>query len=247
MNNNNSKQSKLTTFGECIIFGILSFVVGSVVTYRTLAGDDLLGLMGAFIGVIGAYVGFYLGVRKENQKEELKEKKEIEHKKMMLYTMLEFSVMQSRVPYIKLKEYYRNQYNKDHTMINFEIERKFKLTGDFIVDFEIMMQVYPCTETRVFDDFIQTINNFLFNKINEYQIAKKAIYIENWYEYIDCISEVQEQNAVLVWIGLIKNSDININSHQFVANRNNIKSIVDKNYPKVAKIRHQMEREGRDS
>ncbi|GAA0093441.1 hypothetical protein UT300009_34720 [Paraclostridium bifermentans] len=247
MKNSSSQQFKLTTFWGCIIFGAVSFIIGGVVTYRTLVGDDFLGLIGAIIGVLGAYGGFCLGVSREKQKEELKEKKELEHKKMMLYTMLEFSVMQSRVSYIEFKKYYREQYNQDRNMINSEIERKFELTGDFIEDFGIMLRVYPCKETRVFDDFIERISNVLFDKMNEYQIAKKVVYIENWYEYIDCIPEINDQNTVLVWIGIIKNSDISINPYQFIANRSVIKAIVDKNYPKVAKMRHEMERQGTDS
>lgn len=50
MKNKSSQQFKLTTFWRCIIFGGVSFIIGGVVTYRTLVGDDFLGLMGAIIG-----------------------------------------------------------------------------------------------------------------------------------------------------------------------------------------------------
>lgn len=50
MKNNSSQQFKLTTFWGCIIFGEVSFIIGGVATYRTLVGDDFLGLMGAIIG-----------------------------------------------------------------------------------------------------------------------------------------------------------------------------------------------------
>ena len=50
MKNNSSQQFKLTTFWGCIIFGAVSFIIGGVATYRTLVGDDFLGLMGAIIG-----------------------------------------------------------------------------------------------------------------------------------------------------------------------------------------------------
>lgn len=246
MKNNISQQFNITTFWRCIIFGAISFIIGGAVTYGVLAGNDILGLIGAVIGVFGTYIGFRLGVSREKEKEELKDEKELEHKKMMLYTMLEFSVMQSRVSYIEFKKYYKEQYNQDRHMINFEIERKFELTGDFINDFKIMSRV-KSGEKKLFDDFIERTSDVLFDRMNKYQIAKKAVYIENWYEYIDCIPEINDQNTVLVWIGIIKNSDISINPYQFIANRNDIKAIVDKNYPKVAKMRHEMERQGIDS
>lgn len=54
--NSNNNQLKVSNIKYFIIWSVISFIIGSIVTYRVLVGDDLLSFIGTILGVFGAYI-----------------------------------------------------------------------------------------------------------------------------------------------------------------------------------------------
>lgn len=217
-----------------ISIGISGWKKGNITEANLLMAT--VSFISPFIAFTGAYAIFEFGQNKsdrENKEKENKEKlakkeqyeKDIEHKKHMLFTMLEYSYTQTRIPSQNIKKVYREHYK--------HLTDKLKLNGDIMDDFTYMLRVKPCQSTEDFDGFLEWVSEQLTKDMNKKQIAKRVIYIENWYDYLDCVPNLDDINSIVFWITMLKSSDSSIDVHQFLSNRSNIDTLIRKYYPKV--------------
>ncbi|MGL5693732.1 MAG: hypothetical protein ACRCXA_06630 [Peptostreptococcaceae bacterium] len=194
--------------------------------------SGFMGFLGSLFGVLGAFYIYRLQERKEDKLKKDKQLKELEHKKKMLYTLLEFSYIQTRLSTKYAEEIYKNKYRE---MMSSEcsLKDKYNLSGNLILDFKRMLSVKPCTDTETFDNLFEWISIELSKYMSKKQVAKRAIYIDNWYDYLDCISDYDDINSIVFWITIIKESESNIEVSQLISNRENIDSLIKKYYPEV--------------
>lgn len=196
-----------------------------------------------FIAFSGAYLIFEFGQKKsdkENKKKEEYEKRKKkeeydklqEHKKNMIYTMLEYSLLQTKIPSTEINDYYIDNYN-ELQVDNQLLANKYSLTGNFIEDFTIILKSKSSVDMEEFINFSYKLDEKLLEIFNEYKTFKKVIYIDNWYDYLDCIPNAEEVYTITLWINMIKNSDTTIDVNVFLRNRIIIDSIIKKNYPRV--------------
>lgn len=226
-----------------IAFGEGSIKLGEGITVANVL-STIASFTAPFIAFSGAYSIFEFGQKKAEQEKkanegkektekETKENKELEHKKNMLYTMLEYSILQTRIPTREIEEFYLERYQNINT--NVSLAQKYRLTGNFTKDYKIMMSVKDTNDYEAFMNTIKQYDNILEDKLNKHKVSNRTIYIENWYEYLDCVQNVEEVHEIILWINILKNPDWNVDSYinLFLANRENMDKIIRKNYPKV--------------
>lgn len=246
-----------------VVIGIISLIFFYwMKLFLELDSNDRLPILTSFfspiLGFSGTYLIFHLTSKKEKkkaiaefEKEKLKlqseskkeeqkrqqelmkqeeEKKDkLEHKKNMLYSMLEYSVIHTRILTKEIEQWYKNNYK------NINFSKEYNLTGNLKDDFETMILVKSKTDCGLFMDFSFQMDNIFRKKVNQYKIANNVIYINNWYDYLDCVPTVKDVQSITLWINLIKNSDMRTEgyTYKFLVNRDNINKIIQDNYPKA--------------
>lgn len=217
------------------------FLIGSFLRgYKILGADNVIsivttifsgfmGFIGSLLGVLGAFYIYRLQIKNENEKKKDEEYKQKEHKKMILYTLLEFTYLQTRISYKDIISLYKNTYKDAYK----DLVIKYNLSGDFKYDYYSMLKVKQSEDTQKFDEYIDKLSEKLRNNMIGMNISDKVIYIENWYDYLDCIDDLKDLNLVRIWITMLKNSDKRISSYHFIANRDEINKLIKKNYPRV--------------
>ena len=185
--------------------------IDNFISITTSVFGGIMGFIGSSLGVLGAFYIYKLQSNDEKQIKINQEVKQKQHKEMMLYTLLDFT--------------YEDSYK--------ELVCKYNLSGDFKKDFDRMLFVKPCEDTERFDYHIDKISEELVYYMRKNNISDRVVYMENWYEFIDCIDDLEDLNTVIFWITMLKNSDKNININSFISNRENIGSLIEKRYPRV--------------
>ncbi|GAA0866619.1 hypothetical protein [Paraclostridium tenue] len=213
-------------------------VAGYIISFGTNITDanklsTIASFTAPFIAFSGAYLIFEFGQKKADREKEIDNDKKLEHKKKMLFTLLEFSYIQTRIPSENIKQVYKDDYKKIPCEGKGFAVNKYKLTGEIMTDFDKMLRVKPCKDTEYFDDFLDWVSDKLVEDMKDTNIYKRVIYIENWYDYLDCIDNAEDINSIVFWITMIKSSNNSIKVYQFLSNRDNIDSLIKKYYPKV--------------
>ncbi|SFJ12327.1 hypothetical protein SAMN02910355_1130 [Terrisporobacter glycolicus] len=146
--------------------------------------------------------------------------------------MLEYSILQTRVSVVEIQKYYRAHYNNDNISPFIE---KYNLTGEFLKDFRIMAKVKSGEDCGIFMNYVKQIDIEFSNIIDKHKISNRVIYIENWYDYLDCVSSTKDVQQITLWINLVKNSDMEIEAYtqKFLSNRIEVHEIIKRSYPKV--------------
>lgn len=207
----------------------------------------IVSFISPFIAFTGAYTLSEINhnksekLRIENEKKEKLEKqekikKEIEHKKNMLFTMLEYTIYQTRIATKEIEEYYQDNYKSLNIGNSIFLHEKYGLTGSFKDDFRKMMFVESANDCGIFMRYCrETIDERFFRIVEINKISERLIYIEDWYNYLDCVPKIEDVQGITFWINLIKYNGIGINTYtyMFIVNRYNIDSIIKKYYPKA--------------
>lgn len=215
-----------------LLRGVNIVGIDNTILIVTSIFSGCMGFIGSLVGVLGAFYIFRLEVKKDENKKLDEKSEQMEHKKKMLYTLLEFSYLQTRISSEFAKQIYKDSYTKIPCKDN-SIVQKYKLSGEIMDDFKKMLMVKPCNDTENFDAFIGWINGELSEQMKESNICKRVIYIENWYDYLDCVPNLDDINAIVFWITMLKSSDTTIDAIQFISNRENIDRIIRKYYQRA--------------
>lgn len=213
-------------------------LAGYIISFGTNITDanilsSIVSFTAPFIAFSGAYLIFEFGQKKTDREKKIESDKKLEYKKMMLFTLLEFTYIQTRIPSQNIKKVYKDDYKKIPCEGNGYAVDKYKLTGELMTDFNKMLRVKPCEDTEYFDAFLDWVSDKLVEDMKDTNIYKRVIYIENWYDYLDCVEDIDDINSIVFWITMIKSSDNSIKVYQFLSNRDNIDSLIRKYYPKV--------------
>lgn len=203
--------------------------IDNFISITTSVFGGIAGFIGSLLGVLGAFYIYRLQSNDEKQIKINQEVKQKQHKEMMLYTLLDFTYLQTRTSYNHIIESYKNTYEDSYK----ELVCKYNLSGDLKKDFDRMLFVKPCEDTERFDYHINKISEELVNYMRKKNISDRVVYMENWYEFIDCIDDLEDLNTVIFWITMLKNSDKNIDVNSFISNRESIGSLIEKRYPRV--------------
>lgn len=217
-----------------VMVGVAGYIIsfGAHITDVNIL-SSIVSFTSPFIAFSGAYLIFEFGQKKTDREKKIESDKKLEYKKMMLFTLLEFSYMQTRIPSQNIKAVYKDDYKKIPCEGEEYAVDKYGLTGELMTDFDKMLRVKPCKDTEYFDDFLDWVSDKLIEDMKETHIYKRVIYIENWYDYLDCVENLDDINSIVFWITMIKSSDNSIKVWQFLSNRDTIDSLIRKYYPKV--------------
>lgn len=249
-------QDKTIGFEDIIVpFIIIFLVFAATILVKSWNGKDItdgqvlttiVSFVSPFIAFIGAYtlaeVNYSRSEKQREKKEEssLKEKEEInnqrlEHKRNMLYTMLEFSLLQTRIVSKEIEKFYRENYKKIHASDDIPMVLKYNLTGNFTTDYLKMSMVENTEDYYEFINYVEELDNTFINMLNEQKISDRVIYIKNWYDYLDCVQSVKDVQKITHWINLINHTYITGTSYtyMFLANRYRIDDIIKREYPMV--------------
>lgn len=248
-------QDKTIGFEDVIVpFIIIFLVFAATILVKSWNGKDItdgqvltaiVSFVSPFIAFIGAYtlaeVNYSRSEKQREKKEEssFKEKKEInnkklEHKRNMLYTMLEFSLLQTRIATKKIEKLYRENYKKIHVS-DISMASKYNLTGNFTTDYLKMIMVKNTDDFQGFINYTKELDNTFISMLNEQKISDKVIYIKNWYDYLDCVQSVKDVQSITHWINLVNHAYITETSYayMFLTNRHRIDDIIKREYPMV--------------
>ena len=259
-------QDKTIGFKDVIIpFIIIFLVIAVTILIKSWNGKDItdgqvltaiVSFVSPFIAFIGAYtlaeVNYSRSEKQREKKEELslKEKQEInnqklEHKKNMLYTMLEFSLLQTRIVSKEIEKFYRENYEKIYVS-DISIASKYNIIGNFTTDYLKMIMVKNIDDYHGFINYIKELDNTFINMLNEQKISDKVIYIKNWYDYLDCVQSVKDVQKITHWINLVNHAYMTETSYtyMFLTNRHRIDDIIKREYPIVVDegLRSQMKK-----
>ena len=191
-------QDKTIGFEDVIVpFIIIFLVFAATILVKSWNGKDItdgqvltaiVSFVSPFIAFIGAYtlaeVNYSRSEKQREKKEEssFKEKKEInnkklEHKRNMLYTMLEFSLLQTRIATKKIEKLYRENYKKIHVS-DISMASKYNLTGNFTTDYLKMIMVKNTDDFQGFINYTKELDNTFISMLNEQKYLTKLFILK---------------------------------------------------------------------
>lgn len=206
-------------------------------------------ILGGYLGCVTAYVTFKCQKELDKEKRQEAIKKEIESKKFMLFSLLDFTIVNTEKLYILLNEDYFgiltsmsqsgidiSRMLKNSSSNNYDIEGgiNYDLEDDII---DICKSEYRYQEVH---NLISLLNESLERRLYQQDI-RRLIYDNKWTEYIDCIEGISNDNSVkymqriIGWINLLSSNLANADSIDFVLRRKGIKILIDELAPEIKK------------
>lgn len=225
----------LTMFILCMIG-----IAGYIIAFGTNISDanilsTIASFTAPFIAFSGAYLIFEFGQKKTDREKKLENDKKIDHKKQMLFTMLEYSIVQTRIATKEIEKQYKNYYEGLNIGHDVFLHKKYNLTGKFKDDFEKMALVKSAEDCKTYMNFCSQLDGIFVNILDKHKISDRVIYIKDWYNYLDCVSNLEDLNTIILWINILNYSEMGVNcyTYMFISNRYNIDNIIKKYYPKA--------------
>lgn len=207
-----------------------------ITTFATIIGG-FFGFIGASIGIIGTYGAFYLGVNKEKEKEE-------NHKRIMLFNLLDHTITSTNDIYSSLNHYYKecvrsatnsgvdikekvSKYNQDD-------KYKDKICLDIDEDAFYIMSAKDSKDSDI-TCLIKGLDVYITDSILREKNLSILVYDDNWCSYLDCIKELREKGGerdmqrIINWLTFLKESpnSSRIDSLEFILRRRGIRCIID--------------------
>ncbi|MBN8047283.1 hypothetical protein J0A94_05535 [Paraclostridium bifermentans] len=207
-----------------------------ITTIATIMGG-FFGFIGAAIGVIGTYGAFYLGANSEKQKEE-------NHKKIMLYNLLENTINETSEIVKELHAFscdYGDRFNDENRdickRIHSLMDTIVKDKHDDMFNFAINGIVYAgrnknfTLPQNLYGRRLQAN----FNEIKEQCRIdlSRLLYDENWTTYLDCLNDHKKIQIIISWVNLLRNNSQGFNVIDFLRYRNEVIKVIDDEYPMV--------------
>lgn len=212
-----------------------------ILTITSTILGGYFSFMGGAIAVIGAYLVFYLQNEENNTTETTRQQKELNYKKMMLFNLLDYTILKTDDIYQKLNRFYVGAYVNG-----------FQLPTEKGYENEIKGNLYnDCT--RIYSlgdrDNVKQFQAILKDKFNgtylrEYHLYEH-IYDSNWTSYLDCIPSLDKEHyieniqRITAWITLLQNSKVEgvnfkqIDPIDFVLKRRGIDGVIDELAPEI--------------
>lgn len=206
MQRNKRKNLKWEKIIVIVVILVITFIfgklIGKLIAVRINSGDDVLGFLGAIIGVLGTYGAFYLGKLQENRKDKIQDKKELE----LLKNILEYTLNETDLTLSCMVEKYIELYKdnglegtllvrcyESQTYIPNMIEelitdglleedkRRTRKANEIESDDIRESKFYNYTKLDK-KKYLETYYNIcdVFNETN----YKELVYDHNWYNYI---------------------------------------------------------------
>ncbi|MGL4731707.1 MAG: hypothetical protein ACRCW0_08990 [Clostridium sp.] len=220
--------NKKINIASIVFYIIVTSIFSSFITYRVMSGDDLLAFMGAITGVSGAFFIFKMGDKKSKEEKKEKEIKELEYKRNLLFTMLEYTIIQTNIVTNSINKYY-------HQNCDEYLAHKYNLVGEFKADLLKTIFISDKNDCEELFDYYSKIDKIFLDMLNKYKIPERVVYIDDWYNYLDCIEDAEEIQTIITWINLIKYSDVGSDSYtyMFLSNREEVDNLIKKYYSKA--------------
>lgn len=207
----------------------------------TLIGG-FFGLIGALIGVVGTYGAFYLEVEEEKRKK-------LEYNKLMLFNLLDYTILKTKSIYDELLEYYKNSIkdakNEGVDLVNimYKVSGVSEDESEFGANLETDIgMLYMSMDKPEIEILIRGLNIYFIEDILGDINLNDLIYDNNWCSYIGCISEMKENGAnrdmqrIIDWLGNLKRQYTGHTNYtgyteyeviNFIMERSCIKGIID--------------------
>lgn len=211
---NKNKTSKI--YWAYIYWPVISFLIGGLITYGFMKGDDILGLVGSIIGVLGAY---YISSN-ESRKQK---KSESEYAIDMLCCLLNSTVKDTEyvIPTFidKSKYYWEYRIYKPYleNIDNFHLKKEAKIFlnnvgQNFYTDEHILFFFLSVMSQPRFNNLINRFNN----DVNRYFNFDGIIYDDNWYNHLKFIDDEEKvyRKQIINWIKLIKGANIQVSNDE---------------------------------
>lgn len=219
---------------------------------RDLDGADILTItatilggyfsfMGGAIAVIGAYLVFYLQNESNNNAEIAKQNKELEYKKMMLFNLLDYTILKTDDIYQELNNIYIDYYVSGFKLPT-EEGYENEIRGNLYNDCNRIDSLKDSSGVRLFTSRLK--DEFNGTYLTEYNLYEH-IYDNNWTSYLDCIPSLDEEHyieniqRITAWITLLQNSKVEgvnfkqIDPINFVKMRRGIDGVIDELAPEI--------------
>lgn len=194
-----------------------------------------------FIAFSGAYLIFEFGQAKSDREKKLENNKKLEYKKLMLFNLLDYTIVKTKAIYEDLNYIYSEDYK-----YLFELLTKHglenKLTGDL---YEDCIEINSLKSMMNLNQFNAAINDLFNDKyLREYRLYEH-VYDKNWTSYLDCIQSIDKEKYIeniqniITWLTLLENSKVDkynfiqIDSIEFVIKRRKIDEIINKLAPEI--------------
>lgn len=199
-------------------------------------------ILGGYLGCVTAYVTFKCQKELDKEKRQELAKREIEYKKFMLFSLLEFTIMNTVKVYNSLNEnYLKIIASMSKSGIDIAEILSYKNSSSIASDLESnVTSILVNKDKNEVQNIIALLNDCL-ERILAYEDLKKLIYDNKWTDYIDCLDEIVNDNSIaqmqsiITWINLLSSDSENINSIDFVLKRRQIKFLIDKISPEIRK------------
>lgn len=220
---------------------------------------DRKELLGITADILGGYLGFIIAYftltyqmkqDKENKIEEMNN--EIEYKKLMLFTLLDYTIYHTNDIYKQLDKYYNDSiigaisenidiidilskdYDVNH-LINHKSE-KYEIKSELDND---SIGIMWCLKYEQIKFLKNSMDLYFKDNILKYNNIKKLVYDKNWTDYIDCLEKIDTSNTIrnmqkiINWITLLENNGENYDIMDFIMRRRGIRILIDELYPKA--------------
>lgn len=215
---------------------LVSFLIGVLIGWRMVKGDDILSFIGAVLGVIATYGAFYLGANKEKEKEK-------KYKKLMLFNLLDYTVFNTKTIYRDLNNYYKRSIqdanNQGIDLINIMYVLSGLSEDEGVIGQELSEDIsiiYMFSQNEQITELIRGLNRYFSEHILRQIDLSDLIYDNNWCSYIDCISDIKDDGVnrdmqrIINWIGTLKRQYTDCTEYEvvnFIMQRECIKKIID--------------------
>ena len=200
-------------------------------------------ILGGYLGCITAYVTFKCQKELDKEKRQEAIKKEIDYKKFMLFSLLDYTIVNTE----PLCKELNDEYNKIISNIIADgIDVQKKLSNHWYKNYQVKLNdldndALAINYCEVYDKDIKSLKrtlNLNFGLILNHYDLEGLIYDENWTNYLDCIKEisnedsVQKMQRIINWINLMNNlKDVEV--IYFVLARKGIRTLIDQLSPEI--------------
>lgn len=210
----------------------------------TLIGGGF-GLIAGIIGIMATYGAFYLGVRKEKEKE-------FNHKKEMLFNLLDHTITKTHGLYNKLDEFYNTSIKcalKEGVDLESKLSKYVKVRNDKIYldideDAKYIFEAKDYKEPEILQ-LINGLDVYFNENILRSENLSILVYDDNWPSYLECLKELRKYGAnrdmqrIINWITFLKEcrSDNSYSSLDFMMMRRGIRCT-------ISELNKEIEKEG---
>lgn len=194
-----------------------------------------------FIAFSGAYLIFEFGQEKTDREKKIESDKKLEYKKLMLFNLLDYTILKTDDIYQKLNECYVEAYRNGFKLPT-EKGKENEIRGNLYND---CTRIHSLENTKKVKEFKAMLKvDFNDKYLREYHLYEH-IYDSNWTSYLDCIPSLDKEHyieniqRITEWITLLQNSKVGgvkfkqIDPIDFVLKRRGIDGVIDELAPEI--------------